>query len=353
MRSPSVKINKSGNGSGTVTSSPAGIYCGSDCEEAFPDGTVVTLTAVPNEGSAFTGWSGGGCSGTGQCQVTVNGAVTVTATFSRLYSLTIYKSGSGTGRITSVPPGIDCRFDQTGGCSAYYAQGSSVILTATPDAGSSFAGWSGGGCSGKGACTVTVSSNSSVTATFTPPCAYTLTSLSKTLNFRGGLISITVKANQSICGPPDVASGAQWIQIASGTWKNGQGVVKFTVNPTDRSLARLCTLFIGGQEFAVNQTGVVCAITKTVPTSSPLFTASGGSTTFDVYLNAIDCAWTASTPVSWIVLGTPGGSGTGTVSYSVTPNGDGKSEEQQDRGASVTDEEESLYGEAGQVTFVS
>ena len=45
------------------------------------------------------------------------------------------------------------------------------MLTATADPGSTFAGWSGGGCSGTATCTVTMNSDTAVTATFTanPP----------------------------------------------------------------------------------------------------------------------------------------------------------------------------------------
>lgn len=76
-----ISISKTGNGSGTVTSSPTGITCDSDCAETYIDGVTVTLTAVPASGSIFTGWSGGGCSGTGSCIVTVNSDVVVTASF--------------------------------------------------------------------------------------------------------------------------------------------------------------------------------------------------------------------------------------------------------------------------------
>jgi hypothetical protein len=72
---------KSGSGSGTVTSDPAGISCGSDCTETYPQDQSVTLAAAANLGSIFTGWSGGGCSGTGSCEVTMNANITVTAAF--------------------------------------------------------------------------------------------------------------------------------------------------------------------------------------------------------------------------------------------------------------------------------
>lgn len=71
-----------GGGSGAVTSSPTGIDCGTTCHYRYPLGSQVTLTAAPAAGSTFTGWSGGGCSGTGTCRVTMSADQTVTATFS-------------------------------------------------------------------------------------------------------------------------------------------------------------------------------------------------------------------------------------------------------------------------------
>jgi hypothetical protein len=75
-----VNLSVSGTGSGTVTSSPPGINCGSICSAWFPTGTVV-LTANPAAGSIFTGW-GGACSGTGSCSVTGNSNAPVSATAS-------------------------------------------------------------------------------------------------------------------------------------------------------------------------------------------------------------------------------------------------------------------------------
>ncbi|HPM66425.1 MAG TPA: hypothetical protein PLX45_09245, partial [Piscinibacter sp.] len=67
-------------GSGTVTSSPAGINCGTDCGEAYLTGTTVTLTASAATGYTFSGWSGP-CSGTGNCVVTLSQAQIVSANF--------------------------------------------------------------------------------------------------------------------------------------------------------------------------------------------------------------------------------------------------------------------------------
>ena len=74
-------ITTTGSGSGSVSSSPAGIDCGSTCTANFDGGTSVTLTAQPGAGSVFAQW-GGACSGSSSaCTVSMSEARTVTATF--------------------------------------------------------------------------------------------------------------------------------------------------------------------------------------------------------------------------------------------------------------------------------
>jgi uncharacterized repeat protein (TIGR02543 family) len=256
-------------GTGAVSSSPAGINCGTDCAETYDPGTKVTLTATPQGSSTFGGWTGD-CSGTAlTCTVTMDGPRSVTATFTAAtppptstlahlklvkdvvnndggtatetdwtlsaagptpitgaggvegdvsagtYTLsesagppgysagswvcvggsqsgasvtltagqsatctitnddnapvehtldvTIDPSGTGIGSVSSDLAGISC----PGDCTQAYADSTSVTLTAAPDAGSEFAGWSGGGCSGSAlTCPVTMDGPKSVTATF-------------------------------------------------------------------------------------------------------------------------------------------------------------------------------------------
>jgi hypothetical protein len=156
-------VSKTGSGTGGVTSAPAGINCGATCQASFNSGTHVTLTASPDAGSSFTGWSGSGCSGTSTCQVTMSQARSVSAAFTiTTYNLTVSKNGSGTGGVTSQPAGIDCGAT----CGGNFNSGTQVTLTATPDVSSSFTGWSGSGCSGTGTCQVAMSQARAVTATF-------------------------------------------------------------------------------------------------------------------------------------------------------------------------------------------
>lgn len=155
-------VTKSGAGTGSVTGT--GITCGADCTETLAQGTVVVLTAAPTAGSTFAGWSGAGCSGTGTCSVTMSAAQTVNAQFdvvaATTFVLTVTKSGSGTGSVAGT--GITCGAD----CTETLAQGTVVVLTAAPNAGSTFAGWTGAGCSGTGTCSVTMSAAQTVNAQF-------------------------------------------------------------------------------------------------------------------------------------------------------------------------------------------
>jgi hypothetical protein len=164
MNTYALTVNKSGTGSGTVTSVPTGIVCGTTCMTNYAYNTEVTLTAAAGTGSTFSGWSGSGCSGTGTCMLTMDAARSVTAAFTlNTYELTVNKAGTGSGTVTSAPTGIDCGTT----CTASFDYNTEVTLTADESAGSTFSGWSGSGCSGTGTCMVTMDTARSVTVNFT------------------------------------------------------------------------------------------------------------------------------------------------------------------------------------------
>src|SRR5438105_9566976 len=148
------------SGNGKVSSSPAGIDCGSTCSATFSQ--AVTLTATAGSGASFAGW-GGACSGTGSCVVPMTADATVKATFQTtapgMHALRVNLKGSG--RVVSTPSGIDCGAT----CSAQFADGTSVALDVRPDAGWRFAAWSGA-CSGSQGCSITLTSDTSVGAAF-------------------------------------------------------------------------------------------------------------------------------------------------------------------------------------------
>ena len=158
-----LKVSKTGNGSGTVTSSPAGISCGSDCEEAYERGSVVTLSPAAAPGSEFKGWSGA-CTGTGACQVTMSALREVGAQFAlQRHQLSVTKSGTGSGTVSSSPAGVNCGTT----CAASFDHGTTVTLSGTPASGSKPVAWSGcGSVNGSNQCVVTMSEAKSVTATF-------------------------------------------------------------------------------------------------------------------------------------------------------------------------------------------
>ena len=133
-------VDKDGSGSGTVSSVPDGIDCGSDCSEDFAYSTVVTLTATAEVGSIFSSWSGD-CSGN-SCVVSMDSAKTVTATFNAVtpttcYTLTISHTGQGSDPVANLT-------NSTGCPSGQYVEGETINLSgAIPETGWQISSWTG------------------------------------------------------------------------------------------------------------------------------------------------------------------------------------------------------------------
>ena len=206
LQQRTLTVTKGGTGTGTVTSNPAGISCGATCgsdNADFDYGQMVTLTAAPDATSNFTGWSGGGCGGVvmSQCTVTMTQARNVTANFTlKSYTLTVATNGGdGVGDVFSDDGGIDCGTD----CSDSYTHGNDVLLSASPDFGYVFTGWSGGGCETAGLddCVVSMTAATNVTAAFQPD------DFPVDVDFTGtGSGSVTHEGTGTICSSPTPCS---------------------------------------------------------------------------------------------------------------------------------------------------
>ena len=167
-------VQTNGTGSGTVTSDPEGIHCGSgnnNCSKDYSNGTSIYLMAAAstNPNSTFDGWSGD-CSGTGNCQLTMDYAKNVYASFSSttttsdMNTLKATTTGNGKGTIESDPPGIDCGNGHNS-CQYDFSDTTTVNATATPAKDSEFKGFSGD-CTGM-ACSFLMYSDKNISGKFT------------------------------------------------------------------------------------------------------------------------------------------------------------------------------------------
>ncbi|MBZ4193557.1 MAG: right-handed parallel beta-helix repeat-containing protein [Candidatus Contendobacter sp.] len=278
---------KTGTGTGTVTSDPAGIYCGATCGAGFMSGTSVTLTATPNSGSIFAGWSGA-CNGA-TCTVTVDAAKNAIATFNLIpvYTLTITKPGTGTGTVISNPAGINCGIT----CAAGFTSGQSVILTATPTSGSTFAGWSGA-CNGA-TCTVTMDAAKNAIATFNVIPVYTLT-ITKPGTGTGTVISNPAGINCGLtCAAGFISGQSITLTAIPGAGSLFVGWSGCVINPAN---PRQCSLTVTS-----NRTVIAQFIRPPVLTVSK--TGNGAGLVVGPGINCgVDCTETYPNPITAVVL---------------------------------------------------
>ncbi|MBF0606539.1 MAG: M6 family metalloprotease domain-containing protein [Magnetococcales bacterium] len=318
-------VTKNGTGSGTVTSSPFGISCGETCTANFDPNTLVTLTAVANSGSIFTGWSSN-CYEYGMpsvCRVTMSEAKNVTATFDPLIctSYTITPTGKG--------------FTSSGG----YDTVSVTVNTGCPWTATSNNSWititSGTSGSGNGTVAYTVSANTSASQR------------TGTMTIAGQTFTVTQEGQ----GSNSVALTISKLGKGTGTVTSSDGKINCgntctaSYNPSDSLQITLTAVADSGSTFAGwsgdcsnYATSATCKVGMYVANSvtatfdsqtctdyrigptSKTFTSSGGDDGVSVTTNT-GCPWTATSNVSWITI-TSGTSGSGNdiVSYTVAAN---------------------------------
>lgn len=233
-----VTVNFAGAGSGTVSSTPAGINnCATTCSNVFIKGDSVTLTAI---GSGFAGWSAGtgnaaSCAGIGTCTFTPTSDSSVTATFNVPPPPTLATLIVGNGTVACSANG-----GPFGSCAASYPSGTALVLQPTANVGSSFTGWTNG--TGNATvcpntannCSMTLNANSTVTANFVlNTVTFSLSTNPLSSNGGGGTISCSTTGGAPFgtCAPfynagtnltlqasPDAVSNfAGWSGACSGT----------------------------------------------------------------------------------------------------------------------------------------
>lgn len=170
-----LEINTEGSGEGTVECKVEGGPV-EPCEAEYLEGTEIALVPEAEPGSEFVEWKGD-CTGSGACEVTMTEDMEISVVFDLEplpeFTLKVTKIGTGSGTVTSSPPGINCGVT----CSAKYSEGEEVTLTALPATGSEFAGWAGCEFEFENECEVTIGAETTVTATFKaiPPSEFALT----------------------------------------------------------------------------------------------------------------------------------------------------------------------------------
>jgi poly(3-hydroxybutyrate) depolymerase len=283
-------LTASVTGNGNVSDADGQIACGSGgskCSANYPSGTVVALTATPDEYHIFTGWSNDCGSASGSTSfstaVAMNSVHSCHAQFTlATYPLTVTVGGDGSGSVKSDPGTINCATGNTGACSASYDANTSVTLTAIEGTGV-FAGW-GGVCSASTGNTAVVKMNQaqSCSATFNPapPPAgpYTLTVNVGT----GGRVSETNTSS------PKISNCAS---ACNGSYVNGTPV---TLTATANE----------GYSFA-GWSGSTCS-------------ASGNPAT--ITMNADRSCTAAFTPNNYTLTVNFTGTGAGTVTDNLTPH---------------------------------
>ena len=184
-----VTIVASGNGSGRVVGTvpdgtgkidctvTSGLATGTGCTALYPFGSTLFILGASEENTRFVGFSVPPCTVATSCSATVTGPLSITATFQLVdgspIALTVVGVGTGRGIVTAAPGSTQCSFNGVlpdNSCTITYAQPTQVTLTASPQFGSTFGGWTGDMCSGTDlTCTFILSAATAVSVNFISP----------------------------------------------------------------------------------------------------------------------------------------------------------------------------------------
>jgi hypothetical protein len=148
------------------------------------------------------------------------------------------------------------------------------------------------------------------------PCTYSITPTSRSVTSGATTGSFAMSAAAGCAWT--ATSGASWITVTGTPSGSGNGTVNYSAAANPNTAPRTGTITVGGQTFALTQAAAPCTYALS-PTSQSV-AAGGGPGSFAVTTPS-SCSWTASSNAGWLtVTGVPGGSGNGTVNFSVAVN---------------------------------
>jgi hypothetical protein len=239
-------VTKSGAGGGTVSGDQ--ITCGPICTEpvtrSSSSNPTITLTAVPDSNSVFSGWSGA-CSGTSStCTVTMSGAQTVNAQFDSVgvpLTVTARVFGPGSGTLVSSPAGIHCTAPCTQSVSV--PVGSTVTLTST---GSPLVSWGAStGCSGS-KCSVILTAALNLTVTFSGNNYVFVSSTTHDGNL-GGLSGADAMCKQAASKAGLPGTYVAWLATSTTNALSRLGSARGWIRPDGLPFADSTTALAAGQ----------------------------------------------------------------------------------------------------------
>ncbi len=228
------------NGSATAAPNPS--------TGTYDDGTVVTLTATPDAGYVFTGWSGDASGTTNPLNITMDADKTVTANFGPIQrTLTVNATN---GSVATNP-------NPTGGT---YDDGTSVTLTATPNAGYKFTGWSGDASGTTNPLTITMDADKTVTAMFSK------IQLTVTINATNG--SVTTNPNP-VSGTYDDGTSVTFTAVPDAGFKFDGWSGDLTGSTNPRTISIVSDLNITANFSPIQRTLTLGTSTNGSITASP------------------------------------------------------------------------------------
>jgi hypothetical protein len=288
------------------------------CSATVANGTILTLTALPDGESDFTGWTGA-CSGTGLCQVTMDQARTVGAVFTRRQvQLTLTLAGPGFGSV-SLSNGFTCTLaegESSRECITFVDVSRTLTLTATPGAGQTFASYSGLCASSSAVCSVIVTGPSSITATFGLATGTVLVAPSSLSTGNGFVYTSgeeidcamigTATGSQSVCSWT-VPTGTQVTLTASAA--SGSSFVEWGDACASAGSNSTCTVTATGNVTVTARFALIPTVTVSVSLTGPVggtMSASGTGISESCVRppNAIgttNCTWTIPQGQSFVV----------------------------------------------------